>query len=153
MYSKTEATQLQQAFWTTFGQYMAPVQSTEGLPTNWINYKTGLKNVYFRMEADARRASIGIELTEPDAGIRALFFEQFEELKPLLHEALGETWTWEAAATDVHGLPMSRIYEELAPVNLFSRDDWPTLISFFKPRLMALDAFWSDAQYTFEALK
>ena len=153
MYSKTEATQLQQAFWTTFGQYMAPVQSTEGLPTNWINYKTGLKNVYFRMEADAHRASIGIELTEPDAGIRALFFEQFEELKPLLHEALGETWTWEAAATDVHGLPMSRIYEELAPVNLFSRDDWPTLISFFKPRLMALDAFWSDAQYTFEALK
>ena len=153
MYSKTEATQLQQAFWTTFGQYMAPVQSTEGLPTNWINYKTGLKNVYFRMEADAHRASIGIELTEPDAGIRALFFEQFEELKPLLHEALGETWTWEAAATDVHGLPMSRIYEELAPVNLFSRDDWPTLISFFKPRLMALDAFWSDAQYTFKALK
>ena len=153
MYSKTEATQLRQAFWTTFGQYMAPVQSTEGLPTNWINYKTGLKNVYFRMEADARRASIGIELTEPDAGIRALFFEQFEELKPLLHETLGETWTWEAAATDVHGLPMSRIYEELAPVNLFSRDDWPTLISFFKPRLMALDAFWSDAQYTFEALK
>lgn len=153
MYSKTEATQLRQAFWTTFGQYMAPVQSTEGLPTNWINYKTGLKNVYFRMEADARRASIGIELTEPDAGIRALFFEQFEELKPLLHETLGETWTWEAAATDVHGLPMSRIYEELAPVNLFSRDDWPALISFFKPRLMALDAFWSDAQYTFEALK
>ena len=153
MYSRTEATQLRQAFWTTFGQYMAPVQSTEGLPTNWINYKTGLKNVYFRMEADARCASIGIELTEPDAGIRALFFEQFEELKPLLHEALGETWTWEAAATDVHGLPMSRIYEELAPVNLFSRDDWPALISFFKPRLMALDAFWSDAQYTFEALK
>ncbi|MFC7667142.1 hypothetical protein ACFQT0_06705 [Hymenobacter humi] len=41
----------------------------------------------------------------------------------------------------------------LSPVNLFSRDDWPALISFFKPRIIALDAFWADAQYTFEALK
>ena len=153
MYSKAEATQLRQAFWTTFGQYMAPVLSAEGLPANWINYKTGLKNVYFRMQADNRRARIGIELTEPDAGIRALFFEQFEELKTLLHETLGEAWTWEPATADAHGRPLSRIYKELAPANVFSRDDWPALISFFKPRLVALDAFWSDAQYAFEALK
>ncbi len=129
MYGKAGAAQLRQAFWTTFGQYMAPVLSAEGLPTNWINYKTGLKNVYFRMEADHRRARIGIELTQPDAGIRALFFEQFEELKTLLHETLGETWTWEPAATDAHGQPLSRIYQELTPANLFSRDDWPALYS------------------------
>lgn len=153
MYSKAEATQLRHAFWTTLGQYMAPVLSAEGAPANWINYKTGLKNVYFRMHADAQRATIGIELTQPDAGIRALFFEQFEELKALLHETLGETWTWEPAATDANGQPLSRIYAALAPANLFSRDDWPALISFFKPRLIALDAFWSDAQYAFEPLK
>ena len=153
MYSKTEVTQLRQAFWTTFGQYMAPVPSAEGVPTNWINYKTGLKHVYFRMQADGRRASISIELTHPDAGVRELFFEQFLELKPLLHETLGETWRWEADAVDANGQPLSRIFAELTPVNLFSRDDWPALISFFKPRLMALDEFWSNAQYAFGALR
>ena len=153
MYSKAEVTQLRQAFWTVFGQYMAPVPSAEGDTTNWINYKTGLKHVYFRMHADNRQAAIAIELTHPDASIRELFFEQFGEVKQLLHEALGEEWTWEAEATDANGLPLSRIYTELAPANLFNRDDWPALISFFKPRLMALDAFWTDAQYAFEALK
>ena len=153
MYSKAEVTQLRQAFWTAFGQYMAPVPSAGGETTNWINYKTGVKNVYFRMQADNRRASIGIELTHPDAGIRELFFEQFREVKFLLHEALGEEWTWEPDAADAHGLPLSRIYTALSPANLFSKDDWPALISFFKPRLIALDAFWSDAQYSFEALK
>ena len=49
MYSKAEATQLRQAFWTAFGQYMAPVPSAEGETTNWINYKTGFKHLYFRM--------------------------------------------------------------------------------------------------------
>ena len=153
MYSKAEVTQLRQAFWTAFGQYMAPVPSAEGDTTNWINYKTGIKHLYFRMQADNRRATIAIELNHPDAGIRELFFEQFVELKALLHEALGEEWTWEANAVDAQGLPYSRIYKELSPVNLFSRDDWPALISFFKPRIIALDAFWADAQYTFEALK
>ena len=152
LYSKAEASQLRQAFWTVFGQYMAPVLSAEGDPTNWINYKTGLKGVSFRLHADARRASIAIELTQPDAGVRELFFEQFLELKALLHETLGEAWRWEPQATNEHGQPLGRIYQELAPVNLFERDDWPALISFFKPRLVALDAFWSEAQYAFAGL-
>jgi hypothetical protein len=153
VYSKAEAAQLRQAFWTTFGQYMAPVPSAEGGPTNWINYKTGLKHVYFRMQADNRRASIGIELTQPDAGVRELFFEQFQELKTMLHETLGEPWRWELHGTDANGLPLSRIYAEMQPINLFNRDDWPALISFFKPRIMALDEFWSGAQYAFEGLR
>lgn len=153
MYSKAEATQLRQAFWTTFGQYMAPVPSAEGDTTNWINYKTGLKHVYFRLQADNHRACIAIELTHPDSGIRELFWEQFSELRTLLHEALGETWTWEAEALDANNLPLSRIGTELGPVNVFNRDDWPQLITFFKPRIMALDAFWADAQWSFEALK
>ena len=153
MYSKAEATQLRQAFWTTFGQYMAPVPSAEGDTTNWINYKTGLKHVYFRLHADNGRAAVAIELTHPDAGIRELFWEQFAELRTLLHETLGEAWTWEAHATDANGQPLSRIGTELAPVNVFSRDDWPQLIAFFKPRIIALDAFWADAQWSFEALK
>jgi hypothetical protein len=153
VYSKAEAAQLRQAFWTTFGQYMTPVPSHDGWPVSWINYKTGLKHVYFRMQADNRRASIGIELTQPDVGVRELFFEQFEELKNLLHETLGEPWRWELHATDANGLPLSRIHTEMQPINLFNRDDWPALISFFKPRLVALDEFWSGAQYAFEGLR
>lgn len=153
MYSKAEASQLRQAFWTALGQYMAPVLSAEGLPTNWINYKTGLKGVRFALQADTRRATIGIELTQADAGVRELFFEQFEVLRPLLHEELGEEWIWELHAHNEHGQPVARIYQELRAVNLFNRDDWPALISFFKPRLMALDRFWSGAQYAFEELR
>ena len=153
MYSKAEASQLRQAFWTTFGQYMAPVLSDDGLETNWINYKTGVKGVQFKLHADNRHASIAIELTQPDAGVRELFFEQFLALRTLLHETLGEEWTWAPDAANEHGRPLSRIYKELAPANLFNRNDWPALISFFKPRLIALDAFWNGAQYAFEELR
>ncbi|GAB2961168.1 hypothetical protein GCM10027048_31530 [Hymenobacter coalescens] len=153
MYSKTEAAQLRQAFWTAFGQYMQPVPSAEGLPANWVNYKTGLKHVYFRLHADTRRATVSIDITHPDAGLRELFFEQFRELRVMLEEATGEAWTWQADSADEYGKPISRIYQELTPVNMFNREDWPRLISFFKPRIVALDEFWSTAQYAFDELR
>ncbi len=153
MYTKGEASQLRQAFWTAFGQYLAPIPSAEGLKVNWVNYKTGLKHVYFRMQAGNKTASIGIELTHPDPGIQELFFLQFTELKTLLHGTLDETWDWVLHTTDENGQLISRIYKEIAPVNVFNQDDWPALISFFKPRIIALDEFWTDAKYSFDALK
>ncbi|MEJ7662519.1 MAG: hypothetical protein WKG07_24610, partial [Hymenobacter sp.] len=46
-----------------------PVPSAEGLPTNWINYKTGLKVCTSSCTPTSRRARIGIELTQPDVGV------------------------------------------------------------------------------------
>ncbi|WP_347160007.1 DUF4268 domain-containing protein [Pontibacter chitinilyticus] len=153
MYTREQASQLRQAFWTTFGQYIAPHLSAEGLRTNWLNYRTGFKDVYFRMQADKKAASIAIELTHQDPEIQQLFFEQFGELRNLLHESMGEEWEWVLHTTDDEGKTISRIYTSISGVNVFSKDDWPALISFFKPRIIALDEFWSDAKYTFDALR
>lgn len=153
MYTREEASQLRQAFWTAFGQYMSPVLSSEGLKANWLNYNTGFKHVYFRMRADKKIASIGIDITHPDPELQELFFEQFTALKTLLHETLAEEWTWALHTTDENYKTISRIYQEINPVNVFNRDDWPTLISFFKPRIILLDTFWADAQYAFADLK
>ena len=151
MYKKEQASQLRQAFWTTLGQYIAPHPPADGGKVNWLNYRTGQKHVYFRMQADNRKASIGIELTHPDTELQELFFDQFRELRQVLHEYLGEEWEWQLHTTDENGKTISRIYREIAPVNVFNQDDWPQLISFFKPRLVALDEFWSNAKYSFDS--
>ncbi|TWJ00716.1 uncharacterized protein DUF4268 [Mucilaginibacter frigoritolerans] len=153
MYSKEEASQLKQAFWTTFGQYIAPQLSAEGLRVNWVNYKTGIKHVFFKMQADKRSASIAIELIHPDPGIQELFFEQFLEYKNILTSYQNEPWSWELHGRDEYGKTISRIFKQIDGVSIFNKSDWPELISFFKPRIIALDEFWSDAKYGFDALK
>jgi hypothetical protein len=152
MYSKQEASRLRQEFWTVFGQYMTPVLSAEGEKVNWVNYKTGIKNLVFRMEAGTKTAMIAIELNHPDAGLRELYFEQFLQMKNLLHGTLEEDWTWAGTMYDESGKAVSRIFKECNGVNILKKEDWPKLISFFKPRIVALDAFWSDARYVFESL-
>ncbi len=153
MYTREEASRLRQAFWTTFGQYMSPVLSAEGTKVNWLNYKTGVKGVFFRMQADNKMAYIAIELSHKDVDIQELFFDQFTELKPVLHNYLREEWVWSLNITDEHGKTVSRIFTELQNVNVFNQACWPQLISFFKPRIIALDNFWADAKYSFDALK
>jgi hypothetical protein len=153
MYSKQQASQLRQQFWTVFGQYMAPVLSAEGEKVNWVNYKTGEKDLGFRMYADNKEASIGIVISHKDAGLRHLYFDQLAEFRKLLETESGEPWQWERDHYDEQGRALSRVSKSLTGVSVFQKEDWPQIISFLKPRLMALDAFWSQVKYSFEMLR
>jgi len=153
MYTKQEASALRQQFWTAFGQYMAPVASADGEKVTWLNYKTGEKGVHFKMEASGTNAVIAIELSQPDLQVQQIYFNQFKLLRTLLNSFLAEEWTWSLHKTDEWGKTVTRIYKELPGVSVFKKEDWPTIISFFKPRIIALDAFWSNARYGFEALR
>lgn len=150
MYTKQQASRLRQEFWTAFGRYMQPVRSSEGEPANWINYKTGARHIYFRMRA-GNGASIAIELTDPHTEPRLSQFQKLLELRHLLHDISNEQWKWEQSSTDEHGKEISRISLSIENVQLFNKADWPALNSFFKPRIIALDAFWSQVKYEFDA--
>jgi Domain of unknown function (DUF4268) len=151
MYTREEASTIRHEFWTAFGKYMGPVPSAEGLKINWINYHTRIRDLHFRMNAGVNAAVISISLEHRDPGIQELFFEQFLELKELLHGTLEEEWNWQLHVT-VDGKVISRIYKEITGVSVFNKAHWPELISFFKPRIIALDSFWENARYSFEGL-
>ncbi|MDM1293211.1 DUF4268 domain-containing protein [Sphingobacterium sp. N143] len=153
MYSREEEKQLKQLFWTKFGQFMALHLSADGDKVNWINYKTGIKHLYFKMDADKKQARIAVIWSHPDAGIRALMAEQFLQYKVILTDILGEEWGWDMEASDAYGKPICQIYQTLDGYSIFKEADWGELISFFKPRMIALDEFWSTAKYAFDIFK
>jgi hypothetical protein len=150
MYSKQEASQLRKKFWTQFGLYMRPLPGADGEPVNWLNYKTGIKNIYFRMDADNKQATIAIELRHTDLLQQQYYFEKFRELEKLFQQTIGENWQWELHTIDEDGKQVSRIGKILKNVNVFDKADWPAIISFLKPRMLAMDSFWNLVKETFE---
>ncbi len=146
MYSRQEAAQLRQSFWTSFGLYMAPVPSAEGLKINWVNYKTGVKDLYFKMLAESGIACIAIVLAHSNEARRQEFFQQLLQVKNLLRDAVNEDWQWETLVQDENNKIISRIHTSLHAVSIFRKEDWPAMISFFKPRIIALDAFWTEVK-------
>ena len=105
------------------------------------------------MEAGPRSAMIGIIVQHKDPAIQELYFEQFLELKEMLHATMEEEWTWQLHAQESDGKVVTKIFREISDVSVFNKEEWPELISFFKKRIVGLDSFWEDARYSFDALK
>ncbi len=152
MYTKQQTSIQKQAFWTAFGKYMQPIPSADGDKVNWINYKTGISGIHFRMDADHQQASIAIVLSEGDIDLQSRHYDLFVQLKHLLQTALGEDWRWQPLIQNEFGKTISTISKTITGVNINRTEDWPEIISFFKPRIIALDAFWSLSKYGFEGM-
>ena len=149
MYSKDEASKLKTQFWTSFGQYIKPVPGASGQPVNWINYKTGIRNIHFKMDADNTRAVIAIEISHPQEEQRLQYYNQFVSLKKVLASTTEFNWQWNETLQTDHKI-ISSISQHLDDVNILNQSDWPTIISFLKPRIIALDAFWYLVKDGFE---
>lgn len=149
MYTKQEASLIRKKFWTTLGRYLQPVPNAEGENINWINYKTGVKDIYFRMDVDKDMAQIGIEIKHTANSIDNNFYEQLANMRSMLESSVGETWEWQPEAYDEFGAGLSRIYTEKTGVNIFKESDWPAIISFLKPRIIGLDNFWLQVKDVF----
>ena len=154
MYSKQEISKQKQTFWTTFGKYMQPILSAEELlPVTWVNYKTGVSGLSFKMDADDKRVSIAIVISSSDPSRQQAFYNRLTQMKQMIVEALGENdWIWQASSPDEYGKMVSTVSKQLKGVSIHRQEDWPAMISFLKPRIMALDAFWSTGRYGFEDL-
>lgn len=150
MYSRAETSRIRKDFWIAFGQYMKPIRGASGFRVNWPNYKTGVKDIYFRMKAEQGVASIGIEICHSDEELQELFFDQFKVFKKLLIAELGEEWDWKLLVENEFGQQISKIEKVMGGVNVMDQNDWPKIISFLKPRIIALDAYWDNIKPGFE---
>jgi hypothetical protein len=152
MYTRQELSKLKQDFWTRFGQYMSPISSATGDKVNWVNYKTGIANMRFVMDADNKQAAIAILLSHSDAETRHRYYIQLQSMKAMLTEALGEEWKWNENSMDEYGKVTSTVSTSLSGINIAHQNDWPAIISFLKQRIIALDTFWADTRFVFEML-
>jgi hypothetical protein len=150
MYSRSESSRIRAEFWIIFGQYMKPFPNAQGRRINWPNYRTGVKDLCFRMKAEQEFASIGIELGHKDEELQELYFEQFKELKSLLKTSIGEDWEWKLHSKNEVGQAVSKIEKVITGVNVMEEYYWPEIIFFLKPRIIALDEFWDNVKPAFE---
>ncbi len=149
MYSNEQVSKLKTQFWTNFGQYMKPIPGASGLPVNWVNYKTGVRHIHFKMDADNTSAVIAIEISHPQDERRLHYYNQFVSLKKILTSTSESEWQWKETFETNHKT-ISSISQQLNDVNILNQSDRPSIISFLKPRIIALDEFWDMVKDGFD---
>jgi hypothetical protein len=101
------------------------------------------------MEVDHLRAVIAIEISHLDETGRWQYYHQFTALKKLLETTTGYHWQWNETLQTDHRI-ISSISQQLDAVSILKPSDWPAIISFLKPRIIALDQFWEMVKDGFE---
>ena len=143
MFTRDEAKAWNERFYTLFGVYMRRHEPQAEGARQWLNYRTGVKHLFFRVEASARGAIASIDIQHPDEGMRELFFEQFQEFQKALESHTGPL-IWDNDYSLDNGRLICRIYQKKEEVSLYKEDDWHQIFPFFEKYLLGFDAFWAD---------
>lgn len=151
MYSKEEAAKIRSEFWTSFGRYMQPVPSASGLPVNWMNYRTGAKSIRFLLDVDRKQAEVSVVLNATGE-TKDKMLTVLKQLHEDLNAAGNVEWMMD------HNFPKwdkmhTRIFSFLPDVNIYRKELWPDIISFFKSSMIEIDLIWQQHKDIFEMLE
>lgn len=144
MFSKEELRNRKALFWSEFKAIMSMERSVSGRKVNWINYNTGIKFLFIRLEATSKKATFSIDIQPKDDGVREIVYEQFTELKKVLENEFEQDGNWQKTFHLPNQQEISRISWELHDINMFKKEHKQKFFDFFRENLLAFDRFYSE---------
>lgn len=152
MFSKEENKQIKVDFYTALGVRMKRHIALSGEKIKWVNYKTGIKGLAFKMEIDKRIARLFVEIKHSDTDIQDLVYQQFEEYKVVLEQAMPSDTIWFSEDYNILGEKIAKIEWQQEAVSIYKKDTWGTAFDFYEAHWLTLDDFWADIKPIFEDL-
>lgn len=134
MFSKTEAAQLKQEFWTAFGK---------SFPRKWLLYDTKIKDFSFKFTADNKKAEVSLEIEMKDELFRNAYYEKVWSLENILESYIGPVFKDEHYFLD-NGKEISRFWVEFNDVSLYNKQTWPDIFEFFVEKMDGFETFFAD---------
>ncbi len=144
MLSKEELKEKNSYFWNEFRKTMNKETSSTGRQINWINYPTGVKDIYIRMEVDSKGAALCFDIQPKSDSIRQILWEQMTELKTIMESEMGIEADWNEESHFWNDRLISRIKWENKSLNYFNEEDIPLIIDFLKDKLKRFDKFYQE---------
>jgi hypothetical protein len=135
MYSKEEAKNVRQQFWTMFGKRY---------DRKWLLYDTKLKDINLKFSFEDRRALVSIDINHDDAIFRAYYYEKLISLKNIIKEEVSEELIFEENYILESGKTISRVFVMYEGVKIQKQTDWPEVYEFFYTYMDRLELFFRE---------
>jgi hypothetical protein len=135
MYSKEEAKNVRQQFWTMFGKRY---------DRKWLLYDTKLKDVVLKFSFEDRRALVSIDVNHDDTIFRAYYYEKLISLKNIMKEEVSEELIFEENYILESGKTISRVFVMYEGVKIQKQTDWPEVYEFFYTYMDRLESFFRE---------
>ncbi|MFT4838522.1 MAG: hypothetical protein ACJAWA_001768 [Nonlabens sp.] len=135
MYSKEEAKNVRQQFWTMFGKRY---------DRKWLLYDTKLKDINLKFSFEDRRALVSIDINHDDAIFRAYYYEKLISLENIMKEEVSDELVFEENYILESGKTISRVFVMYEGVKIQKQTDWPEVYQFFYTYMDRLESFFRE---------
>ncbi|MEN8817704.1 MAG: DUF4268 domain-containing protein [Nonlabens sp.] len=142
MYSKEEAKQIRQQFWTMFGKRY---------DRKWMLYDTKLKDIVLKFSFEDRRALVSIDINHEDDVFRAYYYDKLVSLKNIMLEEVSDEIIFEENYLLESGKMISRVFIMLERVKIQKQTDWPVVYDFFHKNMDKMESFFVEYKDFIEA--
>jgi hypothetical protein len=142
MYSKEEAKNVRQQFWTMFGKRY---------DRKWLLYDTKLKDINLKFSFEDRRALVSIDINHDDAIFRAYYYEKLISLKNIMKEEVSDELVFEENYILESGKTISRVFVMYEGVKIQKQTDWPEVYQFFYTYMDRLESFFREYKDVIES--
>ena len=139
MFSKEEAKELRQLFWHKLENRTRRLPGQKGKKINWIFDETGVKGLDLRFDINRQRAIVALEINHRSEERRLYLYEKLEACKSIIESIYGGSLTWDYVYTKDEGRDVCRVYEEMAPADLYQQEQWPEVMKFMIDRMIRLE--------------
>ena len=143
MLSKEDRKAKNEAFWDGYKKLMRKHMSSTGRRINWLHYPTEAKDLYLRLEGNAKVCAVHFDLQARDQGVMDVLWEQMGELKSVLVAEMGEEGLW-IEGLEINNVYTCRISWSTDKYNYFNEQDVPQMYAFLEERCIRFDAFYQE---------
>ena len=133
MFSKEEAKQVRQDFWTFFGKRYH---------RKWTLYDTKLKDINLKFSMENNQAIVSLDIEHDDDIFRHYYFEKFESFKSVMKDEISPDLVFEREHILESGKVISRIYVLMDNVKITRKTDWQAVYEFFHENMDKLETFF-----------
>jgi hypothetical protein len=135
MYSKEEAKEVRQQFWTMFGKRY---------DRKWMLYNTKMKDLHLKFSFEDKRAIVSVDLVHDEDFYRHYYFEKIERFKSIMMDEVSSELIFDQDYNLPEGKVISRIYVFLEGVKIQKKTDWPHIYEFFHIYMDRMEGFFVE---------
>ena len=134
MFSKNEAQQLKQEFWTAFGK---------SFPRKWLLYDTKIKDFSFKFYADSKKAEVSLDIEMKDELFREAYYDKIWSLEAMLKDEIGD-FNKDSTYLLENGKIIARIWVSKENVSIYNKETWRDIFEFFVSKMDGFERFFYD---------
>ncbi|WP_285269064.1 DUF4268 domain-containing protein [Kaistella rhinocerotis] len=134
MFSKNEAQQLKQEFWTAFGK---------SFPRKWLLYDTKIKDFSFKFYADNKKAEVSLDIEMKDELFREAYYDKIWSLEAMLKDEIGD-FNKDSTYLLENGKIIARIWVSKENVSIYNKETWRDIFEFFVSKMEGFERFFYD---------